>query len=215
MKLAHLAKQAWLSMRMRSSADYWEQRYSLGMDSGAGSYGELASYKAGFLNAFVASEGVRSVLELGCGDGNQLTLARYPSYLGLDVSRTAIDRNAERFRGQADKSFLWYDPARSINLGAWLQADLVLSLDVIYHLVEDRTYRDYLQSLFGSARRFVIIYSSDSDTANATRHVRHRKFTADVAREFPQFRLREHVPNPHRALTFADFYVYARATPAG
>lgn len=211
MKLGHLAKQLWLSMRMRSSADYWEQRYSLGMDSGAGSYGELASYKARILNAFVLAEGVRSVIEFGCGDGNQLALARYPRYLGLDVSRTAIDRCAQRFRGQSDKSFLWYDPAHSINLGAFLEADLILSLDVIYHLIEDRTYQDYLLSLFGSAQRFVIIYSSDCEAPQASRHVRHRKFTVDVAREFPQFRLRERIQNPHPDFTFADFHVYTRA----
>jgi SAM-dependent methyltransferase len=215
MKFGHLAQQLWLSLRMRSSADYWEQRYSLGMDSGAGSYGELASYKAQVLNAFVQAEGVQSVLEFGCGDGNQLALARYPRYLGLDVSRTAIDRCAQRFRGHSDKSFLWYDPARSINLGAFLQADLALSLDVIYHLVEDAVYRDYLQSLFGSARRFVIIYSSDSDTTHAARHVRHRRFTADVARDFPKFRRKEHIPNPHRDLTFADFHIYERTTGVG
>jgi SAM-dependent methyltransferase len=210
MKLGHWAKQLWLSMRMRSSADYWEQRYSLGMDSGAGSYGELASYKAGILNAFVLAEGIHSVIEFGCGDGNQLALAQYPRYLGLDVSRTAIGRCAQRFRGHSDKSFLWYDPAHSINLGAFLQADLILSLDVIYHLIEEQTYRDYLRSLFASAQRFVIIYSSDSEVPHASRHVRHRKFTADVAHDFPQFRLREHIHNPHRNFTFADFHIYAR-----
>ena len=38
-----------------SSADYWEDRYHTKGNSGAGSYGVLAAYKAGFLNAFVAA----------------------------------------------------------------------------------------------------------------------------------------------------------------
>lgn len=42
-------------------------------------------------------------------------------------------------------------------------ADLSLSLDVIYHLVEDEVFETYINTLFKSARRYVIIYSSNSD----------------------------------------------------
>jgi len=65
-----------------SSEDYWEQRYAEGGDSGVGSYGKFREFQASFLNDFVARNGIRTVIELGCGDGSQLELAEYPTYTG-------------------------------------------------------------------------------------------------------------------------------------
>ena len=76
----------------KGSEVYWESRYRSGGNSGPGSFGELAGFKADVLNAFICSEGIKSVIEFGCGDGHQLSLARYPRYLGIDVSRFAIAR---------------------------------------------------------------------------------------------------------------------------
>jgi SAM-dependent methyltransferase len=212
MKIAYYARQLWLGLTAKSSADYWEKRYRAGLTSGGGSYDELARYKADFLNEFVRTRGIRSVIEFGCGDGNQLALAQYPGYLGLDVSKAAVDLCAGRFHADASKSFLWYDPQRTVRLANFVSADLTLSLDVIYHLLEDEVYRAYLRDLFQSSRRHVIIYSSNRDERPAVRHVRHHRFTDDVAREFPQFVLREHRPNPHAAKTFADFYVFEKTS---
>jgi hypothetical protein len=90
----------------RGSATYWEQNYARGGTSGPGSYGHLALGKAAFLNTFVREHDVRSVIEFGCGDGAQLSLADYPSYVGLEVSRSAIARCRHPFAGDAAKSFL-------------------------------------------------------------------------------------------------------------
>jgi len=73
------------------SADYWRQRYKAGGTSGAGSYHKLAKFKAEVLNAFVKEHGIRTIIEYGCGDGNQLSLSEYPSYIGFDVSQKAIE----------------------------------------------------------------------------------------------------------------------------
>ncbi len=53
------------------SQDYWVKRYAKGGNSGPGSYSELAKFKASVLNAFVREHGIQSVIEFGCGDGNQ------------------------------------------------------------------------------------------------------------------------------------------------
>ena len=212
MNLRHRLAQLWLVATMRSSADYWERRYRLGLTSGRGSEGTLARYKAEALNNFVAAHGIERVIEFGCGDGQQLTLAKYPRYLGLDVSAQAIELCRARFGRETGRSFLKYDPDHSVNLGGYVAADLALSLDVVYHLVEDSAYDAHLRDLFGVSRRFVIIYGSNKDAPGSHRHVRHRGFVADVARRFPQFHLSDHWPNPHRDLTFADFYIFARST---
>jgi len=46
------------------SSDYWEKRYSLGKNSGVGSYGELAVYKADIINSFIEHQEIDSVIEL-------------------------------------------------------------------------------------------------------------------------------------------------------
>jgi len=212
LKVGYLLRQLLLGITARSSAAYWERRYRWGLNSGSGSTGELARHKAEFLNGFVRRHAVTSVAEFGCGDGNQLALADYPRYLGLDVSRTAIRLCVDRFERDPTKSFLWYDPGSTVNLAGFVRADLSLSLDVIYHLFEDHTYRQYLADLFATAIRFVIIYSSDSDEATASPHVRHRRFTADVAAMFPDFEKVQRVPNLYPERTFAEFAVYRRRT---
>ena len=169
-------------LAFKGSQDYWQKRYSLGGDSGAGSFGDAAAYKTRVLNAFVAENQISSLIEFGCGDGRQLEHARYPTYLGLDISAEAIRICRERFAGDASKRFMLADAyARE-------KAEAALSLDVIYHLVEDSVYAGYLQRLFAAAERFVVIYSSDeSRGVGNLPHVRHRKVSEDVAIRFPDF----------------------------
>lgn len=208
--LRHLLGQAWLATRRRDSLTYWEDRYRLGMTSGSGSMGELAKFKARVLNDFVREQHIRSVIELGCGDGMQLALAEYPRYVGVDVSRTAVDLCRRRFAGDATKGFLWQGEPDGAADARLPTAELALSLDVIYHLLEDDVYRRYLCDLFGAAERYVIIYSSNREDASSAAHVRHRAFLRDVEAGFPTFRLARKIDNILPSQSFADFYVFSR-----
>ena len=69
------------------SAEYWERRYREreNSGSGSGSYGRLAEFKAEVINSFISENGIRSVLEFGSGDGNQLSLFKIEDYTGFDV----------------------------------------------------------------------------------------------------------------------------------
>lgn len=87
-----LLNRIWRRLKFTNSKSYWESRYQKGGNSGFGSYGRLAKFKAEVLNDFVAKNSIQSVMEFGCGDGNQLKLAVYPKYIGLDVSPKAIKR---------------------------------------------------------------------------------------------------------------------------
>jgi hypothetical protein len=177
----------------KGSADYWERRYSRGGTSGDGSYGEKAAHKATEINRMVRECGARTVIELGCGDGNQLTMADYPSYLGLDVSRTAIEMCLSRFEGDQTKSFLWYSGDHFRVTSDWLAADVVLSLEVIFHLVEDDVFERYMQSLFAMSRGQVIICSSDRDDLPRAPQERHRRFTEWVAANQPGWKQVEYI----------------------
>jgi hypothetical protein len=194
------------------SVAYWEKRYAAGGNSGAGSYGRFAEYKAEVLSAFVDTHQVRGVIEFGCGDGNQLSLARYPAYLGLDISSTTISRCKERFKSDRIKSF------HLMSEYSGETADLALSLDVIFHLVEDNIFEHYMQMLFKASNRYVIIYSSDFDDNRGfeERHVRHRNFTNWVKENQRNWKLLEHFPNrspdsgddPEEWL--AEFFIYEK-----
>src|SRR5947207_1460070 len=173
------------------SASYWEQRYRGGGDSGAGSYGRLADFKAEILNRFVAAHAVESVIEFGCGDGNQLSLARYPKYIGMDVSASAIQMCKKRFVEDLSKSFFLYHPDCFVDRQGIFASDLSLSLDVIYHLVEDRIFDTYMRHLFGAGRRFVAVYSTNEDSSTDDAHVKHRQFTRWVEQNALASRLLE------------------------
>ena len=199
--------------RTFDSSAYWEGRYAAGGDSGIGSFGKLADYKAGFLNAFVERHGIESVIEFGCGDGNQLALYRFPSYLGLDVSRTAIAQCERRFAGDASKRFLVYDEALRSRL-RFPAARLSLSIDVLYHLVEDHVLTAYLRDLFAAAEEYVVVYSTNFERVYETPHQVDRNFTAIIAATIPDFELTQTVENPHKGEeSMSDFFVYRRVAP--
>ena len=195
-----------------SSASFWEKKYQRGDTSGPGSYGSLGTGKAQFLNAFIREKGVRSVIEFGCGDGHQLSLADYPRYIGLDVSRTAIGLCKTRFSSDPVKSFFLYDGECFLDRARIFSADLAISLDVIYHLVEDPAFEAYMAHLFEAGDRHVVVYSTNSEVADGAAHVRHRCFTSWVDRNCPQWRLAEMVQGPNTGPGRADFFVYERIT---
>ena len=177
-----------------TSGDYWQQRYLRGETSGSGSYGRLAQFKAAVLNDIVAERSIATVIELGCGDGAQLAIARYPSYTGVDVSPAAVAVCQKKFAGDATKRFITLDQFRQMRP----TADLAMSLDVIYHLVEDSIFDGHLRDLFGAGTRFVAVYSSNSDRiVDPAPHVRHREFTRWVAQHAPDWRLARTYKNPY------------------
>jgi SAM-dependent methyltransferase len=199
----------------RGSAAFWEHNYARGGTSGLGSYGALAAGKAAFLNAFVHEHRLRSVVEFGCGDGHQLSLADYPRYVGLDVSRTAIRMCERRFAGDPAKSFFLYDGACFVDRGGLFTSDLAISLDVIYHLTEERVFDAYLEHLFAAGDRFVVVYATNTEMPGTAPHVRHRRFTTWVDKQCPQWRLMSVTPGPNSGSGRADFFVYQRLAGPG
>lgn len=213
--LGPIAKQIYRAVTPESfaSSQYWEQRYALGGTSGAGSYGRLAEFKAKTINDFVENYHVRTVIELGCGDGAQLELARYRSYTGIDVSATAISLCRTKFKHDPSKRFFLASGPGANEA----RADLAMSLDVIYHLVEDSVYDGYMTHLAAAAEKFICIYSSNVAKEAPAAHVRHRVFTDWMNKNAPEWKLILKVDNPFPEDTsnpdhtsWADFYFYQR-----
>jgi hypothetical protein len=196
------------------SEEYWVARYASGGNSGSGSYNELSEFKAEIINGFVTENSIASVIEYGCGDGNQLRLAMYPIYIGYDVSLDAVTVCRRIFGDDRTKVFkLMKDHASEC-------AQLALSLDVIFHLVEDHVYVSYMERLFNSASSYVIIYSSDQDSRpdGKAGHVKHRKFTDWIKNNRPEWILHRYIPNRYPFVgdeekeSFSNFYIYKKVT---
>lgn len=197
------------------SSSYWENRYKTGGNSGSGSYKKLAEFKAEVINNLVSSSQSVKVVEFGCGDGNQLSQLLLKKYIGLDVSPTIIQSCKKRFINDSSKSFFLYDTLCFVDNSSIFSCDCSMSIDVLFHLVEQEIYETYLEHLFTSASKMVIIYAADMDIEQRTKHEKYRKFTKDIEKKFPNWMLKEVIKNKYPAKNYedeqgslADFFIY-------
>lgn len=196
-----------------SSSQYWDDRYNVGGNSGAGSYGRLAQFKANVLNDFVLKHRIKSVVEYGCGDGAQLELAIYPEYTGFDVSPKAVTMCRKKFFDRPNFQFF----ETNILLDKEGSFDLAISLDVIYHLIEDDVFDAYMKRLFASSSNFVIIYSNNIEKKFDALHVRGRKFTLWCDKYAKDWTLYQSIENRYPYdpaapddTSHSDFYIFKR-----
>jgi cyclopropane fatty-acyl-phospholipid synthase-like methyltransferase len=179
--------------------DYWESRYATGGNSGNGSYGKLAEYKAKFINDFIKEKNIKSLLEYGCGDGNQLAMIDCEKIMAFDISKTAL----ELCKSKVDcETFNKFKDIKET-------PELILSLDVIYHLVNDVDYNVYMSNLIGKGAKYLIIYSVNEEMDNMAAHVKPRIFTNLIN----NYTLIKKEINPFKSLnhkvgSFSDFYIY-------
>lgn len=157
-------------------AEYWERRYSKGYNSGAGSIGKNAKFKAQEVNKVIISNRIQSVIDWGCGDGkvSARIAPKVKKYVGVDVSPTVVKRLQREYPKY--KFYLHDAPG--------IKCDLALSMDVLFHLVDDRGYYAHLDKLFGSSKRLVLIHSTNKDQNN-NNHVRHRPIITDIESHQP------------------------------
>ena len=138
-----------------SSANYWDSRYNAGGNSGAGSYGQLASYKADVINQLVGELAINSMIEFGSGDGNQASMLDVPDYVGIDVSKNAVEIASARLQDDKHKKFHISDAFDVPKRGY----DMAISLDVIYHLIEDEVFPKYMSDMCAASKKYVLIYA--------------------------------------------------------
>jgi hypothetical protein len=203
-----------LNVFFPGSKKFWVKQYEIGDNSGPGSYGDLAKFKSEVVNKFVHEESISTVIEFGCGDGNQLGLADYPQYLGLDVAPGAIKLCTDKFSDDNSKSFMLFDPFY-FKPGSLVLADLTLSLDVVFHLVEIEQFEIHLFHLFNTSRKWVIIYGIDEDLFFPEPYTHPRKFTTWIASRIFGWELDEVIMNryPHGSgatSSMANFYIYKK-----
>ena len=188
------------------SSKYWEQRYLNGGNSGNGSYGFLVEYKRDFINQFIVENEIKSLLEYGCGDCNQLSMIKCDNIIGVDVSKTAIDL-CEKLLPEI--TFYHLNQENFPNV----KTDLLLSLDVIYHLVEDNVYEKYIENIINHGSKYLIIYSPSFENGEKTsKHVKFRNFVKHKLLlekyELIEKVLNKYKSNDHTKGSFSDWYIF-------
>lgn len=182
-----------------NSKQYWEERYHQGGNSGNGSYGESATLKANYINSVIKRYNIKTINDLGHGDGNQIsTLKGFTSYTGYDVSSSARQRCILQYKDNGRYTFL-------DSLGTMVKGDLAMSLDVLYHITEYDKYEKYIKYLFNLGD-YVLIYGMDKDK-QGDNHVVSRSFTNYIERVYETFSLEEVVEGTHPDV---KFYLYKR-----
>jgi hypothetical protein len=191
------------------SAAYWDNRYSLGGNSGLGSYGKVAEFKADVVNRLIDQYKIKSATELGCGDGNQLGMFEFPHYIGLDVSATAVAMCRQKYSGDTSKTFFQINTQNGHEHLRPYRSEMALSLDVIYHLIEDHVFHQYMRNLFSLSERFVVIYSSDTELNNTViPQYKNRAVTDWIRQNIQGWEQIEHIPNPLPHVSASDFFVF-------
>lgn len=193
------------------AADYWEKRYSAGGNSGSGSEGALLRWKAQVVNEIIRRNGIRSALELGSGDGKFADLLDLESYFGYDVSNSAVGLANNLFRKNGFRS-----STRLPRL--FKKFDLAMSVDVIYHIVDDRKFDQHMSTLFKSSKSTVVIYSFPRPPSEDMReHIRFNDFQSWVNHRVSNWVLTSHIPNKlpfdendQNKTSRSEFYIYQK-----
>lgn len=197
------------------SAQFWNNIYLHNGTSGSGSYNRLAEFKAEVVNAFLDEMKIQSIAEIGCGDGNQLSLIHYPRYVGVDVSEAVIEKDRVQFQKYANYEF--YHSLTERDRYIHRTFELTISMDVIFHLLEDNVFSQYIDDLFMLSKKYVVIYSSNHEEYTPWPEYRHRNFTGYVSEHFPNWKLVKYIPNkyPYKigqesTTSASDFYIYQK-----
>ncbi len=198
------------------SGEFWNNHYERGGNSGTGSYNRLSEFKANIINDFIVSKKIDTTIELGCGDGNQLSLIHYNSYTGVDVSDHIIKQNRKRFSENKDFNFYCSLIERECYINE--KFDLSISMDVIFHLLEDDVYEKYMYDLFTISKKYVIIYSSNHEEYTPWPEYRHRNFFYFIQRNIKGWELLQFIPNKYPYIigreaetSSADFYIFTKS----
>jgi 2-polyprenyl-3-methyl-5-hydroxy-6-metoxy-1,4-benzoquinol methylase len=144
-----------------SERDFWNTRYARGSTSGAGSAGPEAQWKVEQIIRACGRRRIETVLDLGCGDGRlgRAVVDRLPgvSYLGVDQAPAALElarqvAAAGMEYAQGDLTEGAEAPESELH-----QADLVLCLDVLFHLESAERHAAAIASICRFFRRLAIV----------------------------------------------------------
>lgn len=132
-------------------AAYWEIHYQVGGTSGAGSIDEYRAWKWETITRYLPE--VEHVIDIGCGDLSFWEDRDCQDYTGIDVSSTVIAKN-RRLRPRW--AFIVAPAEQRIE---HLHKDCVFCLDLLFHIMNDNSFRAILNNLCYYSTNYIFIYN--------------------------------------------------------
>ncbi len=129
---------------------YWDRHYAAGGVSGEGSVGAIRQWKWDQIRS-IAGE-VDDVVDVGCGDLSFWHDRLPPAYTGLDISSTIASKNRER---HPEATFIVTNAA----VPQVASGRIVLCMDMLFHIMDEETYRGILANLGRYSREWIFVYT--------------------------------------------------------
>lgn len=143
--------------------EFWNKKYEDGGISGRGSIGRYRNWK--WIRIYNETGEFKSVVDVGCGDlkfwmhpiGFFIRTKKGFEYTGIDVSEVIIERNrkiAPRWN---------FICSASHELQGKLKAQVVLALDLLFHIMDEKRFKFTLENLCKWSNDWVVIYNWDEN----------------------------------------------------
>jgi hypothetical protein len=137
--------------RFESDQKYWETRYSNGGLSGEGSIGKIREWKWNVISNYVdVTE--KTILDVGCGDISFWKGRTCKSYVGLDFSKTIIERNKIL---RKNWEFIYSKASSDLQVSA----QVVFCFDVLFHVMQETDFHKILENLSKWTEDWLFIYN--------------------------------------------------------
>jgi len=138
---------------------YWEDRYKKGQNSGSGSYGQNADFKAEIVNRVIDEYKCKDMVEFGCGDANQMNLFKRIPYVGYDISPTIITQNRAKYKNMKDVIF------QDIDMGCTFDKfkDISICVDVLFHLTIEEDWLKLIDHVCNAAKKVIVITTNTEE----------------------------------------------------
>jgi len=131
--------------------EYWESHYSSGGASGEGSVGDSREAKWRFISEYVDVRD-KTVLDVGCGDLSFWEGKDCRSYTGIDFSESVVEKD-RTIRPS------WRFIAGDASADHHVSGQVVLCLDMLFHIMSDDSYRRVLANLAHWTEEWLFIFT--------------------------------------------------------
>ncbi|WDH98999.1 hypothetical protein PUW24_09045 [Paenibacillus urinalis] len=104
-----------------------------------------------------------------------------------------------------------YNPGSFLNQG-FIEADLAVCLDVLYHITNEEDYISTLRDLLSVSADWVIIYTriTNAHSTSGVETIQDRNIF-DYLAAFPEYKVEEIIPQRYPDLSSADFLLLRKA----
>ena len=102
-----------------------------------------------------------SILEIGCGTGfwTNILTTLYPNaiYLGIDISKSAINHLQEKYENNSNIQFTLADVGQENLILHFENYDLVICMEVLLHIINDHAWKNAMSNILNHTNKFAII----------------------------------------------------------